>query len=258
MAGRLSANFFLMVSPHLIGLRRSESSGAGFTLIELLAVLAIIAFLAVFTLPFVQNALRQAQDAKSLSKLKQLGVLAQMYAGENNGLLVPGKSGPSDVPSMQQWQVLLAPYASSGFALTSGSGIWSVVSDKGPTRKDFAVFWLDRRFPENIVAKSRYWDSGYGINMQPGLPSVTTPNSKESDDQTNPWSRPFRLSEIAKGPQRILFAEWPFWNMYVNAGDLPLVKTYADAQGGRLRAVFFDGHVETLTPENFFAAYRIP
>lgn len=229
-----------------------KSRPAGFTLVELLVVIAIIALLATIAVPALSAAIRKGQDAKSLGKLKQLGVLAQMYAGDNNGALLPSKSSPTDVPPAQQWQVLLAPYASPGFQLSSGTGIWSILGTSGPLKKDFSVFWLDRRFPESIVAKGRYWDSGYGINMQPGLPTTITPNTVEAS-----WGRPFRLVEIAKGPQRLLFAEWPFWNMSINAGDLEKVRTYANAQGGRLRAVFFDGHVEALTHEAFFAAYRI-
>jgi hypothetical protein len=116
------------------------------------------------------------------------------------------------------------------------------------------VFWLERRFPTSLVPKTSYWQTGYGINMQPGRPDITMNNSREMGEG-NPYWRGFSLLEIAKGPQRVLISEWPFWNMYINSGDINTVTTYANAQGGKLRAVFFDGHVGALSPQELMTAF---
>jgi prepilin-type processing-associated H-X9-DG protein len=58
-------------------------------LIELLVVIAIIAILAALLLPSLAKAKQQAQGAKCMSNLKQLGVGWSMYNGDYRGYLVP-------------------------------------------------------------------------------------------------------------------------------------------------------------------------
>ena len=57
-----------------------------FTLIELLVVIAIIAILAAILLPALQAARQRAQSSSCVSNLKNLGVYAGMYIGDNRNL----------------------------------------------------------------------------------------------------------------------------------------------------------------------------
>lgn len=59
----------------------------GFTLIELLVVIAIIAILAAILFPVFAQAKLAAKKTSDLSNLKQLGVAAQLYAGDQDDLL---------------------------------------------------------------------------------------------------------------------------------------------------------------------------
>lgn len=63
----------------------------GFTLIELLVVIAIIAILAAMLLPALSAARERAKCSNCVSKLKNLGIAAQLY-GDDFASYIPGAS----------------------------------------------------------------------------------------------------------------------------------------------------------------------
>ncbi len=67
-----------------------------FTLIELLVVIAVIAILMAILMPALQRAREGGKRAACLSNLKQLTLVWNMYADENDDRLVNGATGFSD------------------------------------------------------------------------------------------------------------------------------------------------------------------
>lgn len=80
-------------------MKTTKPKRAAFTLIELLVVIAVIAILAAMLLPALSKAKSKSQTASCLNNLRQLGLCWQMYAGDNNDVLVPNNSVNAGFPA---------------------------------------------------------------------------------------------------------------------------------------------------------------
>lgn len=74
----------------------SPASRRAFTLIELLMSIVIIACLASLAVPSLDKVREKANTAACMQNLRQIGVSALLYAGDNNQTLPTIESWPSD------------------------------------------------------------------------------------------------------------------------------------------------------------------
>jgi prepilin-type N-terminal cleavage/methylation domain-containing protein len=98
----------------------------GFTLIELLVVIAIIAILASLLLPALSRAKVKAKTVKCVSNLRQLGITAAIYTGDNNDRFPFSGRGWPQMPFVDLLK-LFNPYLS-----TNGAAFYFCPSDKRP------------------------------------------------------------------------------------------------------------------------------
>ena len=198
--------------------RKSPVSLPAFTLTELLVVIVIIAVLAGLLFPLAAKFRRKAEATESISKLRQLGIAAVSYAGDNHNILPPATGS-------DHWTELLAPYAGVTFKKGDASQQPDLYRTKAGYRtlsdqdkREFAVnFSLNQMSssPEgNLFTHWGKYNSLRTINLpEPGV---------------------FRLFGDRAG-------DWRGWQ---GIYELDLIGFHYD---GKANFCFLDGHVEAIS-----------
>jgi prepilin-type N-terminal cleavage/methylation domain-containing protein len=154
-----------------------------FTLIELLVVIAIIAILAAILFPVFAQAKSAAKKTTSLSNLKQIGLSANMYIGDNEDLTVPlytFDSGNTQYPSSQgqlYYALLVHPYTKSVelFRCANDTAVDSVLTGPdGKGRFDKTGTWYHYLFGSSpsFGMNYRYLNTPVGTTMFFGRPAI--------------------------------------------------------------------------------------
>lgn len=219
---------------------------AAFTLIELLAAVAVVAVLAGLLVPLVGGTRDRALQSKCLGQLRSTYLAAQLYTAENNGQIVPGSiRDESTDADAELWSVRLVPYFNE---------------ENNAKSARFAC----PKWRSDATSKTAYnW--GYAMNVTPGFEGAASTSDQKAvsviTHKTNGTAtgRTFLFSAITHQSRRLFFCDSHQWHVRGQHIEQNNQLSAYDRHGrNRCNVVFFDGHMETLTPRGVDSAIHDP
>ena len=228
------------------GRKRSPS----FTLIELLVVIAIIAILAAILLPALSAARASARNTACINKMKAIGSAMAMYSTDHDDWIVPAKrAGSFSTLAYNTWMALLCGITPTGQG--SDQAPYGLYYYGYKTQTDDKMPFV---CPAEAVDRSKYqYDhylgNGYVI----------------CDDRymkTHAFPEPTAVKCVMdSGVGNVYISKWAQHVSYRHGGgdprpgDTPGQSKSVKPAGGLCNTVFLDGHVQSLTVDEFRSGY---
>ncbi|MBI4028427.1 MAG: prepilin-type N-terminal cleavage/methylation domain-containing protein [Verrucomicrobia bacterium] len=226
--------------------RHGRRGHSAFTLIELLVVIAIISILAALLMPALSAAREKGRQAICMNNLKQIGYGALLYANDNNDCLpLFGARDPGIIPPANDWNLwfcwagMIDPYI-------SGKPL-----DPDDNQKRYSMVFLCPSDKESVAYYNLYGKLGWN--------GISYGQHRYLYDATRGAGICIRKIPIPEQDlyltEHLKFTPALPNDGYAVAGPLegPGFGTLGSYHGGRVNALFFDGHVEARSRSTLVA-----
>jgi prepilin-type N-terminal cleavage/methylation domain len=206
----------------------SRRRPAAFTLVELLTVIAVIGILAAIVISTLGRVRRNAQQARSIANLRQIGAAMLAFAGDNKGMVPVWHDYTQTTPDLP------------GLPVMSGRYWWEALQTYLGT--DPEIFHSPAHAEFDGSSRTRLRETlSYGWNYAV-MGRHVGDNSKDGDHTLRIQDFPTPSLALAASDGRAVDS-WGFI-----AHDAP---PDGNRYGGRVPAVFADGHTAVLAASEF-------
>ena len=217
---------------------------SSFTLVELLVVVSIIGLLAALAVPATQKAFASGRTGKATGNLRQIGVLLNTYASENNNFL----------PPLIRWNDIDGTWWQRVLSDSAGLPVKPEMPNLGKR--------LVEAFYDPILIKGSHPYGDFGGNQA-------------IIQDYNPWvpgsdvnAKGISLGAIGLLSKKVVVASaeipsgvpckgsWYFQSEWISQGSSFGGAKPSARHGGKALCLFADGHVEALDTQNMSSADR--
>lgn len=215
----------------------------GYSLIEILAGISLLAVLMALLFPLITSMGKNVENAKSVSNLRQIGVLLHTYAGEHGGY----------IPPRIEQKTLPDGRTSSGLAWHSRLVVDGYVQDKSvffnpkEKYKNWNQWVNDPSVPANLKRPTEAWHPVYGYRLNGWPDNSVTSMGNHLPSISHP-SQFFIMVEswmVSVGYPGYFVSSDRSWRIKIDAR-------------GIANTLFADGHVEAKTRDYFMNLPQTP
>lgn len=218
-----------------------KTRSRGFTLVEILVVIAILAVLAATTAVLAPKILRNSKQAKGISQMRQMIPLMQAHANDHGNRLPAPMTAAADNDSGREtyWHVVLQQEL-------DGRDINEYLSDRWWKDHEQQTIFVNPLHPKPSI---RVNSVGYAMNA--ALASNLASNRGENLGTEEAKTTGINLATVRE-PQLspIIVPHWDYFYL-LNSGEAKNKKFEPYIVKDRIPVLFLDGHVDTMTPEEY-------